>query len=254
LIHLKSIPYIFLVLVLTAFTVNRSTAQETIFEGTTVTYSSEQSGGVGMHTNGFHGFYRFGNYKGAFKKQMFEIELANIRHPQEVKSVNPMEDDLRGYIYGKKNALYTLRPSIGIHNVFIPKQSLRGVSITYILQVGPSLGLAKPVYLNVEKLDQQGNRVIVRERYDPNKHDQGVIYGRASFLNGFGELKLYPGLFVKAGLQFEYGGTQEDIRAIEVGLTADLYAEKIPMMAFTSNRQLFLNLYVAILMGNRKLK
>lgn len=238
----------------TVLSVTRLAAQETIFEGKTVAFSSEKSGGIGMHTNGFHGFFRYGKYRGGFKKQVFEIELANIRHPQEIKSVNPLEDDLRGYIYGKKNAFYTIRPSIGLHKVFVPKQSLKGVSITYIMQLGPSLGLAKPVYLNVEKRDQNGSRVVVRERYDPDKHQQGDIYGRASFLNGFGELKLYPGIFAKAALQFDYGGTQEDVRAIEVGIMADIFAERIPMMAFTSNRQVFLNLYIAILIGKRELK
>ena len=229
-------------------------AQETIFDGETVAFSSEQSGGIGMHTNGFHGFYRFGNYLTGFSKRVFEIEVANIRHPQEIKSVNPLEDDIKGYIYGKKNSFFTIRPSIGYHKVFIPKQSLKGVSVTYITQLGASLGLAKPVYLNIEKIDSQGNIVIVNERYDPKKHDQGAIYGRASLLNGLNKMKLHPGVFLKTGLQFEYGGSQEDIRAIEVGIMLDAFVKEIPIMAYAKNRQLYANFYIAFSIGNRKLK
>jgi len=103
-------------------------------------------------------------------------------------------------------------------------------------------------------MDNAGTRIIVREKYDPEVHDQGQIYGRASFLNGFEEIKLYPGAFVKAGLQFDYGVAQEDLRALEVGLMADLYAKKVPIMACTSNRQFYLNLYVSYMFGSRDLR
>lgn len=229
-------------------------AQETTFEERTTAFSSERSGGIGMHTNGFHAFFRYGKYLTGFTKRVYEIEVGNIKHPKEIRSVNPLEDNLRGYIFGKKNPLYVIRPTIGFHKEFVPKQSLKGVSITYVTQFGPSLGLVKPVYLNIERMDNAGTRIIVREKYDPEVHDQGQIYGRASFLNGFEEIKLYPGAFVKAGLQFDYGVAQEDLRALEVGLMADLYAKKVPIMAFTSNRQFYLNLYVSYMFGSRDLR
>jgi len=227
-------------------------AQETIFEEKTTTFSSEKSGGIGMHTNGFHAAYRWGKYTSGYTKQIYEVEVANIRHPREIKSVSPFDDDMRGYVYGKKNALYTIRPSIGYHNVFVPKQSISGVSITYVTHIGMSLGLAKPIYLNVEKVDERNNTIIVRERYDPDEHQQGEIYGKASFINGIDEIRLYPGAFFKAGLHFDYGNDRETLRAIELGLKADLFLEKIPIMAFAGNRQLYLNVYLTILFGARE--
>ncbi|MAC95638.1 MAG: hypothetical protein CMC96_09050 [Flavobacteriales bacterium] len=227
-------------------------AQETIFEEKTTTFSSEKSGGIGMHTNGFHAAYRWGKYTSGYTKQIYEVEIANIRHPREIKSVSPFDDDMRGYVYGKKNALYTIRPSIGYHNVFVPKQSISGVSITYVTHIGMSLGLAKPIYLNVEKVDERNNTIIVRERYDPDEHQQGEIYGKASFINGIDEIRLYPGAFFKAGLHFDYGNDRETLRAIELGLKTDLFLEKIPIMAFAGNRQLYLNVYLTILFGARE--
>lgn len=230
----------------------KSHAQETIFEEKTTTFSSEKSGGIGMHTNGFHAFYRSGTYTSGFTKRIYEIEVANIRHPREIKSVSPFDDNLRGYVYGKMNALYTIRPSIGFHNIFVPKQSIRGVSVTYVTHIGASLGLAKPIYLNVEKADERNNVIIVREKYDPDEHQQGEIYGRASFINGIDEIRFYPGAFFKAGLHFDYGNDRETLRAIELGLKADLFLEKVPIMAFAENRQLYINVYISILFGTRE--
>ena len=123
--------------------------QETIFEERTTVFSEENSGGIGIHTNGFSAVYRYAKFTSGFTKRVFELELANIRHPQEIKSINPFEDNTRGYVLGKLNQLYTFRPSIGYHKVFIPKQSIRGVSVTFVSHFGASLGLAKPIYLNI---------------------------------------------------------------------------------------------------------
>jgi hypothetical protein len=95
---------------------------------------------------------------------------------------------------------------------------------------------------------------IVKRRYDPELHDQGSIYGRASFLNGFDDLKLYPGIFGKFGLLFDYGSDRESLRGIEVGLKVDAYFTAIPIMAFTSNRAIYPNLYLAVMFGARKTK
>ncbi|MCB0803945.1 MAG: hypothetical protein KDB74_12675, partial [Flavobacteriales bacterium] len=130
-------------------------SQETIFEEKTTVYQDELSGGLGFHTNGFSLNFRYGKYHGAFKKQVYEIEFATLKHPKEIKTISRFEDDVKGYVFGKLNSFFTFRPSIGFHNIFIPKQSIRGVSITYLFHIGPSLGLAKPIYLNI--IEKQEN-------------------------------------------------------------------------------------------------
>ena len=232
--------------------------QESIFqqetEKTTI-YSSETSGGIGMHTNGFTGTFRYGLYTSGFTKRIYEIEVTNIKHPREVKSIYPFEDDVRGYIYGKLNSFYSIRPSIGFQKVFVPKQSIRGVSITYVAHIGPSIGLAKPVYLNIIEIEgATNNRIIVKRRFDPDIHNPGNIYGRASFLNGFSEMRLYPGIFGKFGFHFDYGSDRETLRSIEAGIMLDAYFQQIPILAFSENRAIYPNLYLAIFFGARKVK
>ena len=233
-------------------------SQETVFEEKTTIYSSELSGGIGIHTNGFMGTFRFGKYKNAFSKRVLELEIANIKHPKEIKSIYPFEDNVRGYIYGKLNSVFALRPSVGFHKIIVPKQSIKGVSITLVTQVGVSLGFAKPVYLNIIEQESTSNgsitNIIVKRKYDPEKHDQGDIYGRASFLNGFSEIKLYPGLFGKFGFQFDFASDRSQMRALEAGIKIDGYFQEIPIMAFTENRAIYPNLYIAFFLGSRKVK
>ena len=233
-------------------------AQETIFEEKTTIYADEFAGGAALHTNGFSLNFRYNRYNGAFNKLSYEFEFASIKHPREIRTVSQLEDDVRGYIFGKLNSFFALRPSIGYHSIFVPKQSIRGVSISRIFHVGPSFGFAKPVYLNIQVIESVGSGFqtvnIVTERYDPSEHDQGDIYGRASFFNGFSEMRLYPGIFTKFAFEFEYSNQKETIKALELGITSDFYFEKVPILAFSENRSWFLNLYVGILFGQKNTK
>lgn len=210
-------------------------------------------GSIGAHTNGFLLNFRYAKYFGGFSKKVYEIEIANIKHVQETKSFSPFEENIRGYVYGKLNTFITLRPSIGYHKVFIPKQSIHGVSVTYITQFGASIGIAKPVYLNIQKREQNSFRTfLVKEKYDPEKHFPDNIYGRTSYFNGIDEMKLYPGGFAKVGIQFDYANERDFVKALEVGIKLDVFAEKIPILAFEKNRRLFLNLYLAISYGKKE--
>ncbi len=231
-------------------------AQETIFEEKTTLFSEEYSGGISIHTSGFGLNFRYAQYQSGFTKRIYAIEFATLKHPKEIKSISQFEDDVKGYIYGKLNSFFTFRPSIGTQHIFIPKQSIRGVAISYVFQMGPSLGLAKPIYLNIREreLNTLNSFNIVKRRYDPEVHGQDDIYGRASFFNGIDELKLYPGIFSKFGLHFDYAKNRETLRSVEVGLTSDLYFQKVPIMALTENRAWFLNIYINLLFGTRELK
>lgn len=231
--------------------------QETIFDEKTTIYVDEYLGGFAAHTNGFSLNFRYGKYMGAFNKRVYELEFSTLKHPKEIKVSSLYEEDAKGYVYGKLNSFFTFRPSMGWHHIAVPKQSIKGVSITSILQVGASLGLAKPVYLNIREPKENSSPTsynVVLRRYDPVEHNQEQIYGRGSFFKGFDEIKLYPGIFSKAALEFEYSNSREIIKAIEVGLMADFFFEEVPIMAFTENRRLFLNLYVGILFGKKHTK
>ncbi|MCO6499755.1 MAG: hypothetical protein J5I47_05185 [Vicingus serpentipes] len=246
---MKKILSIFILLAITSTTMG----QETVFEEARTIYKRESTYGLIIHTRGWGINYRYGQYTSGFTRKTYEGELVGMKHPKEINSFSSIFDNSNGYKYGKLNSLIILRASTGIQNTFISKQSVRGIAIGYVLNIGLSLGYAKPVYLEVVHEDEiTGILGSTIEKYDPNKHQQSDIIGKASMFRGFFGGKIYPGVLVKAGLNFESAKQASKINAIEVGGTLDIYFQKIPIMANNLNSPLFYNLYVAISFGSKK--
>ena len=228
-------------------------AQETVFEESRTIYKRESSYGLIIHTRGWGINYRYGEYTSGFTRRTYEGEIVGMKHPKEINSFSSIFDNSNGYKYGKLNSLVILRASIGMQNTFISKQSVKGIAISYVLNIGLSLGYAKPVYLEVVHEDEiTGILGSAIEKYDPNKHQQSDIIGKASMFRGFFGGKVYPGLLIKAGLNFESAKQASKINAIEVGGTLDTYLQKIPVMANDMNSQFLYNLYVTISFGSKK--
>lgn len=214
-------------------------------------YRKEAFGGLIIHTAGWGGFFKYGMQLTNQKKLTFGLDLTNIHHPKEKKVFNPSFDDGKGFYYGKINSLIALRPSIGLRQIWFPKKRPQGVEVGYNLSVGPSLGLVKPVYLEIIYPLSDGTATLAQEKFDPNLHTIDNIYGRAKFGKGMNELSVYPGIFTKFGMCFEYSNDEEDIRALEVGAKLDFYPKKVPLMAISDNYNFFLNFYVSIIFGKK---
>jgi len=69
---------------------------------------------------------------------------------------------------------------------------------------------------------------------------------------GWSELKFRPGFSARTALRFDYGRFNEAVSAIEIGLTGEYYAQKIPIMAGSNSRNFFFQGYIALLFGRRK--
>lgn len=229
-------------------------AQQTIYEEARVPYRRELYGGLMLHGDGWGLHFFYAKHRNAIDRTLFGMEIVGMKHPKEVKSFNPYYEDSRGYFYGKSNALLIVRPTIGKKHQITDKIRRTGVELNYVWSVGPSLGLAKPVYLQIGKPDNIPYQEFVTERYDPAVHSVQNIYGRASWFKGFGEMNLYPGGFGRAGLNFEYSGQTTGIKSIEVGMSMDAYAVKVPIMAElegVENKQFFWEFYVALQFGKK---
>lgn len=229
-------------------------AQQTIYEETRVPFKRELCGGVVVHGDGWGINFYHGKHLTATDRRMLGIEIVGMKHPKEIKSFNPYYEDSRGYFYGKSNALLIVRPTYGHKTQITDKIRRSGVELNFVWGIGPSLGLAKPVYLQIGKPDNIPYETFVIERYDPALHDVQNIYGRASWFKGLGEIKLYPGAFGRAGLNFEYSGQTTGIKAIEVGASIDAYFAEVPIMAElegVTNKQFYFELYLALLFGKK---
>lgn len=210
--------------------------------------------GALLHSNGWGINLRRGKHKTAKLKRMLELDIVSMKHPKEIKSVNPYFENSKGFVYGKQNTFTIGRIGYGGQWVLVQRQDRRGggVEIRAHVYGGISLGFAKPVYLEIlVPTNVPFEFSLSSEKYNPNEHYIDNIYGKAPFTKGLDELKVYPGLYFKAGMSFEYASRQDNIKAIEAGIVIDGYYKEVPIMAFADNYPYFFSLYIGFNFGKR---
>ena len=112
--------------------------------------------------------------------------------------------------------------------------------------------MLKPVYLQIIHPTTKIYEVVfTTERYDPLIHFPDNIYGRSSYLKGIEQTKLQPGGYAKFAFSFEYASWQEEVKALEVGASLDLFAAPVPIMAFNKANRAFINLYINLHFGKK---
>ncbi len=225
----------------------------TIFDEASVVYKEMMYGGVFLHTNGFGGSFTYGRNETAFKAKTYQLDFAIMRHPQEVRSLNPFYEDSRSYVYGKLNGFFLFRPTYGKRVMKYDKIRTSGVAIGYAWRIGPSLGFTKPVYLELLVPDEiTGLRRIVVDRASLEHYERSDIFGRAGGMRGFNEIEFQPGLHGAFALNFDYDPRREGIKGLEVGVAVDYYPlSDIEIMASTTNTNLFVNLFVTLQFGKK---
>jgi hypothetical protein len=227
-------------------------------EDQTMIYNYEASGGFFYHTGG-PAFppgliYRKSKRVTGYKKKFYEIEFLTIKSPKEIKLPNPYVENGKPFSFGKLNTFLIFRGGVGMQHTLFGRNQHSGVEVRYLYSAGFSAGITKPIYLEILKQVQNSQfpeYSIVVERYDPEKHTIDSIYGRAAFTYGLDEMKFYPGGYAKFALSFEYGSGSTDVKTIEAGIVADYFGQHIPIMAYVDNRNLFINLYVALTWGGK---
>ena len=205
-------------------------------------------GGLIMHTQGLGLNLYFSKFKTADTKKLFAFDIVSMKHPKEVKSFGVIDENAKGFVFGKLNSLYVLRLGLGRKRILYEKLREQAVEISYFWIAGASIGMAKPVYLEVFNIVGE---LIQVERYDPEKHNLTNIFGRGPAARGISEIKFYPGVCLKLGVTFEYSGYRSGIKAIEVGGVFDAYPQRIPIMTKTKNNFLYPSLYINLLFGKK---
>ena len=220
-------------------------------EEKTVLLKNEFMGGINLHSSGFGIDLRRGYHITGYKKRVFELEIVGMKHPKEIRTVNPRFDNAKSYIYGKSNSLTVMRGLYGIQNVLYSKAERTGIQVRYTYSGGLALGFAKPIYLEILPNTFPLEPRSTIEKYDPNIHFTDNIFGRASFLKGIDEIKIYPGLSAKTGVSFEYSHDHERLKVLEVGVALDAFATPVPIMALIDNKQFYVTFYINVLFGRR---
>jgi hypothetical protein len=215
-----------------------------------VLLKKELTGGITIHNLGMGGNIRKGVNKTFFNSRIFELELVSMKHPKQVRMINPYYYQAKSFVYGKLNYVLILRASYGFKKLLNRKPYWGGIELRALYMGGVSVAFAKPVYLVFWDETITYTKV---ERYNPDNpfHDEEYIFGRARFAEGIGEIKVYPGIFVKGGLNFEFGTLNSKIRALEVGAVAEYFPVAIPIMAYNPEQSFFFTFYLNFSLGKR---
>jgi hypothetical protein len=215
-------------------------------------YSKQSIFGFQFRTNGYGGFYELGRMKSNRKTNIYRIDITEIKHPKEQKLQRDGLPFSNQFVYGKVNNFYQVTLGFGQQYILGQKGNKNGVAVSAIYNGGLAIGLLRPYYLEVEDPGAGENKIIKYSLADSSLFLGPTIIGTAGFGKGWNEIKIKPGAFLKTALRFDYGRFNEVVSGLEVGLSAEFYASKIPQMVAQKERQLFVQGYVSILFGRRK--
>ena len=215
-------------------------------------FQNELSYGVNFNSNGGligGAFIRSSYFMNERIYQFGGLEIVEVKHPKEDRYFNPLSGE--SFVAGKQNYLFVVRPHYGRELVLFKKAPESGVQVNVLAAAGPSLGLLVPYYIDYN-YGGQGTSIRT-EQYDPSKHlDRDYIMGSDNVFRGLGEMKLKPGVHLKAGLSFEYGRYRESIAGIEVGFVVERFASTPIIIPDAENHKTFTSVYLNLFYGTRK--
>jgi len=218
-----------------------------------IIYKKEWSLDFRLHENGAAIAYNSGKIKSYYKTNYYQLELGYTRDPRE-KSQSKISSIGRSgnFSFGKINSVINLRGGIGAKTYLSEKEKRNGLAVGYIYEIGPSLALLKPYYLDlifVETVDSRQVISIRSERFSEANRDRFLdassINTRSSFFRGFDEISVKAGIQGKIGMHLAIGAFDKYVKAFETGIMFDIYSSKIPILLETesiSNRPYFFRL------------
>ncbi len=219
-------------------------------------YDREYTLGLIGHSRGYAINGRYLKFIDGYNKQGLELDLVKLRHPKEVKIQPVRAANSRGFVYNRINSFYTLRAGYVREKILFDKTDKGTVSISLIYSGGLSLGLLKPIYLNIQRGLEDGQVENVAVRYNPEDFQPSTIIGEANFFKGIGETKLRPGLYGKLGFNFDYQLIEKKVTALEAGMVFDYFFSEVPIFYEAPGEDVnwasFFQMYIAFNFGYRK--
>ena len=222
-------------------------SQGEVIEEAKILYRNEKSGSLYLSSNGMGLDYRYGKRINARNQLLYQVDFMMVKHPKETRISNNYYYNNQTYVFGKTNSFFQLKGYIGKQHESFRKNDRGGISIRYNYNIGPAIGILKPIYYEFVYSTGSNEFYYQTERFSTSKFQE--ILGKASFFKGINELSFVPGGSVKTGLSFEYSKDDIKLNALEVGIGVDLYPKAIPIMASERNSFYFLNLTVGYRFG-----
>jgi len=220
-----------------------------------IIYNRERSAIIQMHSLGYGIAYRPGKNPTAFKTYLWNFELVTMKSPKQIKVINPYYNNSKRYVYGKLNDVFMLRAGYGLKKQLNRKPYWGGIELRWLMEGGLSLAFEKPYYYFVVNITEGPGGVLTQtietKKFDESSTSTDDIYGRAPFTRGINEIGIRPGVYVKTGLNFEFGYVKTRIKALEAGAAVEFFPQGVNIMADNRNQRFYLTFYVSFGFGKR---
>lgn len=218
-----------------------------------IKYKKHTVFGAKLTSDGYGGFIEVLRAQTVRRALLFQLDISERKHVREYKK---QFESIVGYTspiaYGKINFFYPVKLGVQQQYLLGNKGNKNGVSVNANIGGGFVAGLLRPYMIQVDK---NGKEEYVQ--YDAS--DTAFTFLNYNYYikgpglgTGWNKLKFTPGLYLKAGLRFDFGKYNEMVNALEIGVSAEYYSKKIPQLAFNNQKQSFFAGYVALMFGKRK--
>ena len=198
-----------------------------------------------------------------YNLQILELEFGEhkdrTQHKMKAEDANGSSQG-KPFVYGKVNNFYAFKLGYGVRRLIAGKPEPGTVSVHWIGTAGLSLGLIKPYYIEAYAPEGQfGSPLVLQSiKYSQENRDyflnsgNNYVVGSSGFAKGLGETKIAPGVHLRAGLHFDFAANKKTVLAVETGISAELYFQKIQIMARDEGTASFANVFASIQFGKRK--
>jgi hypothetical protein len=243
--------YSFILLFLSFLGYSQSTSQALASgQDPNVLYRNEMSFGIFAHSRGLGINWMRAKHVTGTRKRLLEVEALNMKHPKEIK-ISSNTDNSKRFIYGKLNSILMFRAGVGYQTTIFKRSDRKSVEIRTSYYLGGSLAFAKPNYILVYRETSAGDKFQQSTKYDPEVHTIDSISGKGPLVDGMSEMKVYPGLYAKLNLSFEYAPYSNKVKAIETGVIFDYFPKALPIMANNPAENFIVTLYVGFVFGKK---
>ncbi len=218
-----------------------------------------------LQTNGFSLGINRAKLKTYYLTPFYHFSIGELKHIKEFRRQSFESTGFTGignnqsYIFGKKNNLYVVRGGYGQKRYFSEKAKVKGLAVGMAWEIGPTLGLLKPYYLDLGYPTDNGtNRTYRPEKFTEENRavflDYTRVGGSVGLGKGLSELSIRPGVHATASAHFDWGAFDEFVKAVEAGFMVDVFFGDTDIMVDlegVENRPFFLNVFVNLQLGKR---
>jgi hypothetical protein len=222
-------------------------------------YHKQFDGGIRIVTTGLDFYLQYGIIKNIYSTHLFTLEYEwHVDYRDKKTTATPYYNQTgRNYYFGVQNRFHVIRFSYGFERALADKAGKNGVRLSWVGFAGGALGLVKPYYLNLQYPGTDGNQVdIYSQKYSSSNAakflNQDSIDEAAPIWRGLSEMRPVVGGFARTGLNFDFGSKDKWVKALEAGVTLDVFYTKIPIYVNDqSNHFMFLGFYLGFDFGKR---